>query len=239
MNSPKKLDSITYGRYNDYLIPIVLCIGTRQLMRCAYKLKYFLFTTLVSGWLCVITIAYSEFTKLTNMHEYFVAGVSYLWDPYSFNPRMDYIKAFAVGTLLSGLVLLFIHLSRKRGKWMLLLNAILALEIALTLILCNKDVYTSGEIDRIDSGIATYLQNHKDEESTIFYYPYNGLCIIDVVQFNLDNELIQVIKGYDVADKVSSGDYIIIDIDSNLSLDENDEYSLKKESIWFKLYKKK
>lgn len=239
MNSPNKLDSITYGRYNDYLIPIVLCLGTRQLMRCSYRLKYFLITSIISGWLCAVTIAYSIYSKLQDMHEYFVAGISYFWDVYSFDPMKDYIKAFVAGTIIFGIVLISIHLSRKRGKWLLLLNVILTVEIALTLILCTKDVYSSGEIDRIDSGIATYIQNHKDEDATVYYVQSDGRCIIDVVQFNLDDEIIQVIDGSGIDEKILSGDYLIVDMRNNLSLEENSMYSLKKESVWFRLYKKK
>lgn len=239
MNTPSKLDSITYGRYNDYLIPIIMCLGLRQLMGYRHKLRYFIVTTLISGALCVMTIVFSYFTKLTNMHEYFVAGISYLWSPYSFDPCKDYLKAFLFATFLMAILLGCIHLSRRRGKWMLLLNVILALEVALTLVICSKDIYTSGEIDRIDSGIASYLDKHCSEDSSIYYYPYNGLCIIDVVQFDLDGKIINVIDGFDIAESVKPGDYLIVDSDSDLTFDDNPEYSYKRDTVWFKLFQKK
>lgn len=238
MNNPQRLDSITYGRYNDYILPIIMCLGIRQVMRCRHKLRYFIEIAVVSGVFVAITMWYSSATQLKTMNSFFVAGISYFWDYYNFDIVSDYLISWVTGTVMIAVVFACIHFSRRRGKLTQLMNVIIVIEIVLALVLSKENIFISSEIDRVDSRVATYIMTHGSDEADVYYVNEVGRNIVDVLQFQLESRKIHVIEKGEVKDKLKPGDYLITDYDSKIVEEESKEYTLNRHTVWFKLYTK-
>lgn len=238
MNNPQKLDSISYGRYNDYILPVFMCLGIRQVMRSRHKLRYFIGVTVTSLILVVITILYSKSTELNNMHSYFVAGISYFWNDFSFDIVWDYISAWLTGTTFSAVIFGCIYLSRGRGWKTILLNVMIVIEIVLAIILSKNSIFKSSEVNRIDLRVASYISENGKNDADIYYVDEVGRNIVDVLQFQMEDRKIYVINSTDIEEKVKVGDYLIIDYDSQIVGEDSKDYKLNRETIWFKLYTK-
>lgn len=239
MLDPYKLDNICYGRYNEYILPVIMALGIRQIMRCEHPFRYGLLVILASIPMCAIVIRYSLSVGTTNIHEYFVAGISYLWDARNFDIVNDYIKSLLMGSALSMFVIMAITFSGKRGHYTQLLNAVIAIEIALAIILSSESTYLSGDVDRVDSRVSRVIAEDENVNSRIYYLNENkDRCFVDLIQFNLKDRTVNVSYPDQIMERVNVGDYVILDNDSTFDRNMKKTYRLEEETYWFKLYKK-
>ena len=240
VNIVTKLDSICYGRYNEYILPVIMVLGLRRIMRYKHVFLYAIGVTVASIPMCVVVIKYSLSTGLNNMHEYFVAGISYLWNIPKFDIVSDYIKSCVFGCALVFLLVTIIYFTRKRGHYTQLFNVFLLIEVILAIVLSTKSTYVSGDVDRVDSRVSRYINESANEEAAVWYISeVPERCIIDLIQFNLKDRTVNVISASQVEEKCKAGDFIITDHDSQLNDDYKNRYSLKESTYWFRLYNKK
>lgn len=239
VNVVTKLDNIAYGRYNEFVLPILIAIGIRNLMRMkgAKIWFYALGTSLASVVGCVVTIIYSLRFSDLKMHEYFVAGISYSWNDSSFDIVRDYTKATALGIGILLIVTMCIFYSRKRRALTQLLNVVIVMEIILTLVLGNMITYNSAVMDRQDSWVADYIKGQNDNAKVWYVSEVQGRSYIDLIQFNLGKRHIDVIDSQQL-DATETGDYLITDSDSSLNGSIDDSYGLVHDTPWFRLYVK-
>ena len=239
MLDPYKLDNICYGRYNEYILPIIMAIGIRQLMRSEHPFRYAFITILVSIPMCAIVIRYSLSVGTNNIHEYFVAGISYLWNVANFDIVNGYIQSELMGSALILFMVIAIYFSDKRGHYTQLLNAVIVIEIVLAIVLSVKSTYISGDVDRVDSRVSRAILQDENTEAHIYYLNESkDRSFVDLIQFNLRDRTVNVSYPDQIVDQVNIGDYVILDMDSTFDENIKDKYHLEEETYWFKLYKK-
>lgn len=76
---PDSYDSITFGRYQDYVMPVLIVAGIKELLtRIREKKRYFLPSALLLLLLSVVVSVYAGKSQLTQNKGYFMAGMNFL-----------------------------------------------------------------------------------------------------------------------------------------------------------------
>jgi len=233
MNKPARLDEIFYGRYNEYLLPILMGIGLIELKRCKHIIIYVITEIIISGLLVWIGVRFAVQSGTTGIEKIFLTGISYLFDGNNISSSIDFYISFIFATELMIIVALCVWGCDGKKRRNIFLICILALEVTLGIIINTQNTYVSADIDRSDLKVATYIETHGSESKPVQYLAMPDRPFIDLIQFDLKDRSIDVIWN---EGEIVPG-YLIVDIDSPYRDKFDLLYNLKQETHWFALYK--
>lgn len=200
---PGRLDGIVYGRYNEYLLPLLLGIGLLTFCDLRHKLREFLLSVVCSAVLFGITYLNTLHSGLTAMQGYFCTGLSYLADDWHYDIRSDPVKAF----LLEILLMVFVrgcayagsHM-KKNASGLSVMGVVFAVEILLAVCLQKKYTWLFNDVDYYNLQIYEYIQAHGSEEDQVSYLYGGGLPYIDLIQFAMRERQVEIITMPDTGD---------------------------------------
>ncbi|MDD6812331.1 MAG: hypothetical protein PUD93_10765 [Lachnospiraceae bacterium] len=246
MMNPGRLDGIVYGRYNDFLVPIVMGIGVLTLSTQKKSVKQLLVALGTS----TVLFALSFYTMLqsdaTAMQGYFAAGISYLSNDYHYEIVPEFSKAYLFGILLICGMYLCIYVGKKSEKIPLVMGTVLLVEIALMMCLGRKYSYYFGEINYQDLKVYEYINTYEtsqpigsNDEVRITYLYRDELPFIDLIQFMLLDNSVSVIKEADIAENKPewNTDFLILDSKSEYLEEWKTDYEECIESENFVLFR--
>jgi len=233
MNNVTELDKIAYGRYQDYMIPIIMLIGVTQVIESKHIDKCLIITTITSIAMLGITIYCSLNYENMEMRRYFLAGISYAWKDKAFKVVNHYLISFALSILLMLMIFGCVRLARKKSVWQMAYLPIILTEVILALVLNNRYIYPSSEIDKKDMEISAYIQQ-SCMDNEVYYLSETDRTFIDILQFDLGQKKINVITDPDTVDNKG---VLITDIDTGYAGQLEENYSQLMNSAWFRLYK--
>lgn len=191
---PDSYDGITFGRYQDYAMPVLIAVGMEDvLIRIGEKKRYFLWSVLLFLLLCVIVSAYAVRLQLPQNKGYFMAGMSFFeMDPR--RPAAFYVGSCLIGILCMGFVLMAISLYFRTGLNQALLSCAF-LSMALTIRLGSLYLYPFNELARQDIRLTERMENLAEDgayERWLTYLDYNEISAIGLVQFALRDLQVRV-----------------------------------------------
>lgn len=195
MSEPGRIDTVIYGRYNDYLMPLVIMIGVLEMTSAGHLLKKAAAVAAGNGIAACVLVRYMERKGLYLLKGYFAAGMGYVWRPRkSWDTDVDIPweigKAYlACAALMLLLVLLVLVIRRmKYMEWVLCI--FIAVEIALTMALHGKYTFVFNDVNRGCLRVADYLRENGAEE--VVYVNEDGFPYIDLVQFYMRELTVEV-----------------------------------------------
>lgn len=194
---PDSYDGITFGRYQDYLMPILIAVGMEGfLTHIRKKKRYVLITALIMVLLSAVVAVYAAGLELTQNKGYFMAGMSF-FEMKKFEPTLFYARACLIGILCMCFVMAVAFLySRIRQQYILLLCTLLPL--VLTMRLGRLYLYPFNELARQDIRMTERIERlaaDESYESRPVYLDYNEISAIGLVQFALRDLPVRVIPG--------------------------------------------
>ncbi len=230
---PDSYDSITFGRYQDYIMPVVIIAGIREMVgQIREKKRYLLFTVLLLAFLSVVVAVYAARLELTQNKGYFMTGMSF-FEMREFSPAVFYAGTCVIGILcmsfVSGVIFLY---CRVRQQHVLLFSIPLSLILAIHL--GSLYLYPFNELARQDIRLTERMAGLvADEayESQLTYLDYNEISAIGLVQFALRDLPVRVVSGCGEEIEIP---YEEIGVRSILLLGANDPRQAKLESMYEK-----
>ncbi len=210
-----RMDTLVYGRYNDFVVPLLMGIGLMTLVKCKRIRKWFLAIGILQGGLLVATIYAARQMGNAPMQAYFAAGISYLWSGENFVVTADFVKAYVGSMLMFGVISFCIWLSETR-KSPEILGIVLTAQIVLGLLLSYRYVYLFNDINRTNIRVAEWVMEHAGENDIVWYLEEGGLPYIDLIQFYLEDRTIQVLSSKNISDDelLQKEGYLIVSLDS-------------------------
>ena len=234
MNKVSGPHEIFYGRYNEYILPVFMMVAVLIVSQDGRCIKRLAVSAIISVITCTVGTLYAQRLGMVNMHSYFVAGISYIWDSNSFDLSMDLWTSLIVGLEFMCIVFACLYGYKIKGLGQYLLNFVIAGEIVLGLLLCTNNTYVSSRVDRNDLQVFRYIDSEENMEVPVQYLAENDHTFIDLIQFYMEDRKIDVI--YDESE-IIPGSLLIIDVESP-SLDSiKERYELCKETAWFNLFR--
>lgn len=223
-----RLDLFVHGRYSELIVPVLMAVGIKQ----AFDSKrLWPGTGIMIGCTAAFTgivnmVVSSSTSGMTNVHGYFMIGMSYLVKEEGFKPITFLWKAWLFGVCLMVIIGLVITMCKKRQmEWFL--TTVIFLQIVLGLQAGEHYVYIGNSYGYGDVQIADKLKEVlaiEGEERVIHIYegdtPY-----IEQVQFRMRDKKIEI---WDARES---------DIDPS-KLQENDKLILGTESKYREIFDK-
>lgn len=215
---PQRIDCVTYGRYNEFILAPVIALGAVFLWKSR------------KAWLGVLIIALAELlampvvinciksNSLTDFQGYFMAGIGYLYQRGNFEPIRFYWQTYGLCILLMLVMTAMIRYTgwKKERNYILMLALILQIGLAVRLSIAYTDAFNQAAYR--DSVMADKLEQLK-EGRRIVYLESNGLPLIDIMQFMMrDTDIIVLPQKTTVAEytgELQESDLVLVNGDSS------------------------
>lgn len=205
---PDSYDSITFGRYQDYIVPVLLVAGMEEILTHSRERKRCLMVSaLLLLLLSVIVSVYAVKAELTQSKGYFMTGMSFFeMDP--LRPAAFYAGNCAIGILCMCIVMAMTALYSKTGLHQVLFFCML-LFIVMAIRLGSRYLYPFNELARQDIRMTERMEKlAKDEayEPWLTYLDYNEISAIGLIQFTLRDLPVKVVAGYGDGTRIPYGE---------------------------------
>ena len=192
-----RLDLLLHGRYTDMLIPVLMIYGIYSLYSIKHPLIYTTFVSLADILLSIPIFAVidSNNTKMSKLQGFTTAGVSYMLFPGDTDARAFLVRAVALGIALSYVVCLVIIVAKKTNE-PVVIAAIFVIQLALTIITCNKYLYSIQPSVYTDILVTRQVEKLKEQDlgRQIIHIYEGGVQYIEVMQFNMRDQMVDVIN---------------------------------------------
>ncbi len=213
---PIRITSITYGRYHEFVFPILMIMGLVAIAEAKHVWKITLGVIAVQIPMVLIVLYGVELKGLISFAAYFMVGMSYVHSLEWFDVEKFYWLALAFGALLTLLCTGLVRLSKRHESTTVVQILFVALELVLVIITCGKysDIYNSRA--REDTYIVRLLEEMESDERRIVYINSGNATTIDYIQFMMrDSEIVLLenkgaVDSY-TAEELQADDLILAD----------------------------
>lgn len=219
MMNPSRIDTVIYGRYNDYLLPIFIVIGIFEIMSCKYLFRKVLAVLAGNGIILLIIIHYMQQEELYTMKGYFAAGIGYLWKARKswdtdINVAAEMGKAYLICAALIALLVLCVTMIRhfKNTEW--ILCVFICAEIVCSMVLNSRYTFLFNDVDREILKVYDFLQEH--DKKQIYYINEDGFPYVDLIQFYVREPSIEVYQydeGAEWKELLTQDGYLLVNAD--------------------------
>lgn len=199
-----RLDSIIYGRYNEYFLPVFMGIGVLALLKCRHLWRVFWCGVGMSTVLFVMTLLTALHSESAVMRGVFATGLNYLSEStYSYQVLPEFVKAYVFGLLLMAVLYGGIRLSRYSKQNICGMAIILLMELLLIICLCRKYTWTYNDSNYYDLKVYEYIVEYKEEDADmpVWYLYGGGTNYIDLIQFAMRDKKIEILWERDESGK--------------------------------------
>lgn len=231
----KDLDWIIYGRYSEFVLPVVMVTGLCWFCRQGGSLL-----PVVGAWLChtaasmLCLVSFLD-APVQEIRGYMSVGLSWLMKGEEVNPAFFLFQAWLFGSFLLILVSLCVYITKKKSRLVWLLGLILAGEIILGLEASHKYIYPVNEYMRYELHMGeTILEDMPEAE--VLYLKEDRVQWIDMIQMQLRERTIHVITGEELAGRAGEGTVLIVHKDGSYREAADRLYTHCKEYNIFCLY---
>lgn len=187
------IDTLIYGRYDEFVVPVFILLGIAEMSRSRWLFKGTLLMGTGTGLFIPVILNLIEKRNLTGIRGYMVAGISYLLKEDELNSylffRDTWILCFGVMLLCA----LFVWLSGKNKNAAWILSGILVIEIAAGLQISNHYTYTANDSNFMDLSIAETIEDKSRPGNSVLYLDEGKPEYIDFIQMQLREKTIEVI----------------------------------------------
>ena len=230
------LDWIIYGRYSEFILPVIMVVGLCQM----YKLRR-LPMTVMAAWLlhtvfsmiCLVTFAGEEPTMVRG---YMSVGVSYLIGIGEVDPGLFILQVWILGSIFLFVVSFFMYIEKKNKGMVWLLGVLLGAEIALGLYASHIYVYPVNDYMRYELYLGETIMEDFPSEMEILYLDEGRTQWIDVIQMQLRERSIRVISREELDNRAAKDTVLIAHKDGQYRDALAEKYRYCKEYNVFCLY---
>lgn len=235
MSGGDRLDIVFYGRYNEYLVPLMIGLGALELLQGGNFRKICLCGGTVGCVLFGITYYALDSCGADVIQGDFAAGINYITGDWNYTIETDFVKSFLLNIVLVCIVIICLYAARSKRSVGMAMAVTVMMEAGLALALGGKYTYRYNEINYADIRLCECLA---EEENPMVYYLEEGdYQYIDLVQFTLREIPIHVIRCGEVLE-VEKGGYLFVRMDSSNRDRLEKNFSVVEESGHFVLMKK-
>ncbi len=198
MSGNERLDVIFYGRYNDFLVPLVIGFGALELLQRGNFKKNYLWGGSVACGLFYITYLALQNCMTDMIQGDFAAGINYITNDSTYTVESDFIQSFMFGMILISIVFICLYAAGKKGRTGGAITVIVILETALALMLSSKYTYRYNEVNYADIRLCEHLM--QKDNPRVSYLDEGDYQYIDLVQFTLRDYPVHIIRQDEISE---------------------------------------
>lgn len=191
MGTGGRIDSLTYGRYDEQVLPILMALGCIKVMEgkaIPKKVRLVAGCHLpLVGFIIYIIQKYEQ----TNIHAYMILGLSYFFDEKNFEPIAFHMVAYITATVLMVVVITLLRLAKHRQIGLFLV-AVIILELLLGMRLASIFSKETQLANFRDVQLVSIIQEQAERHTRLIYLQEDGRAFADNLQFQLRDEKMQL-----------------------------------------------
>lgn len=240
---PGRADALAYGRYHEYVFPILILAGLYEMWHAHRLWRGMLLNAVLE--LCMLLPVLGSLCRYhqTSLHACMLFGMSYLYDAGDSDPVGFYLAAYGFGILLMMTVTALIAANRKQTGRTALLLMIAVMQVLLAM-RASAAVIDAGSIGAYrDSVIADRITELTEGRTSgrVLYLESDGESDIGRIQFLLRDMHITVldmresVDDYD-EDEMGEWDLVLTDYKADQGTELGRRYDYALSSGHFILY---
>lgn len=217
---PGRVDALTYGRYHEYIMPILIVLGLIEISENSkVYCKLVAFLTAEGVMTALVTWSLVTYGQ-TNIHGYMMVGMSYLHQQNNFEPIHFFWQTFGIGAVLTCIVtLVLVWIKRHKGMEICLI-LLMALEMLLAVHAGKLYIDDSSLGAYRDTKIVQRIERLQEEQDREIYYLLTDkdYALISILQFMMQDEDIHIISKDEMeVQKLQEEDLLVSDYRNPLS----------------------
>lgn len=188
------VDSVFYGRYDEFIIPVFILIGTY--IMCNNK-RAIIFN-IAGGFLSILVVPLMchviKRDQKVGIRGYFISGMSYVLNEDKFNADNFVIDAWLFGFICILAVSMLIWISNRNKHQYWLMSLIILAEIALGFHISSHYTYRVNGCNYTDLIISNEIKELSQRTDLIYYLDDGSVPYVDFIQMQLGEHTVQVLK---------------------------------------------
>lgn len=210
MHNSLLIDCLVYGRYNEFLVPVLIMAGMAAMIKSRWTMVVSLLMGAWSGIMLLPVFSAIEKGNMERIRGYFIAGISSPLKEENADPYIFFLKVWLVG--LAGMVLIagIILVIRKYRKVSWILGMIMALEVGLGVQASGKYVYHANRFNYQDTIISEKIMESGEKGIRVTYLEEGITPYVDFLQMQLLDIPIHVIRAEELTQESELGDFCIV-----------------------------
>lgn len=219
---PIRIDSVTYGRYHEFVLPILMLLGLYEISKTRKPIMGTILVTLIQLPMVPLVLYSVNKYQLTNFHGYIMVGMSYLHNLEEFEPSRFYWTTYVFLAAVSIFVAVIVRIACRKGYevvlvWLIVLEFLLSARASINYIEdSSRGAYRDTIIvDKIES-----LQEENPERRVV-YIREDDSPFISIIQFMMRDEKITLVTAKEKVEEYTEKE-----------MDENDIILLKFDSLY-------
>lgn len=211
MYRPGYVDGLIYGRYTEFVMPILLILGIKQMEQS--KGVFWKSGAIAVGTGCAIPVLLSVIQSrgMERARGYHMVGMSYLLqDEYA--PMMDFfVKTWILTSFIMLLITLVVWMEKRMKHMEWILCTIAVIELGLGIQASEHYIYPSNSSHHMDRKITDAIKEEIQPDDSILFIDDGRLPCVDFLQMQLREYSIHIISqdSADIEEKIQSADYVI------------------------------
>ena len=214
MHGSDRADSLFYGRYDEFVLPVAVFTGLHEIYECMHdgrqKRVYAGFITAIA-YVALTTPLYVRYLNSKSYYRlrgFFVSGIGYLNDTGEYDVPLYMWNVTGLGIIMIALVFTILWLACKVEGGTFLMGLMILLQIALCYRLgdqwtfrINRYVHSNDRLVKIFEG---------EEDRKLYYLDIDDNYYVDHIQFSLPERDIEVVTIETLSDIDMSNGYLIV-----------------------------
>lgn len=216
MHPAGNIDTLIYGRYDEFLVPVFLMLGVIVMSESRWLFGGTLVIGTATGLMIPMLLDVIEARELSGLRGYMVAGISYLLKEDNLDVYSFFQDTWILGFVVMIVTAFFIWLSEKGKSLSWILTGIIVLEIAAGLQISTHYTYRVNHSNYMDLRITEEILDKAEMTDKIMYLNEGAHPYIDFLQMQLGEKSIEVISkdSFDAENMETNNIFVITHIDT-------------------------
>lgn len=210
MHNSILIDCLVYGRYNEFIVPVLLLVGITAMLKSRWILIVSLISGALSGIMLFPIFSAMEDKNMGRIRGYFITGISASLRDENTDPYVFFLMVWLIGLVCMLLIAGLLLVVKKYNHLSWLLGIIIVLEVLLGIQASQKYVYYPNRFGFQDMIIAEKIMESGDKDIRVTYLEEGVTPYIDFQQMQLPDIPIHVIRQEDPEDTGGWGDFLIV-----------------------------
>lgn len=190
----RRLDLFVHGRYDELVVPILTAAGLERLLTSR---RGWLGAGICAGLMSLFTVSSAWITQramMTNVHGYFMVGMSYLLEDENLHPVSFLWKTLCFGCVLMLVVTAVVAMVRKQKRLEWLLVLVLFIQVMLGMHASQHYLYIGNSYGYGDVIMADKVLEHLDRNGPdrVIHIYEGDTPYIEQVQFRLRDIRVEI-----------------------------------------------
>lgn len=232
-----RMDMLLYGRYNEILVPIILCLGIFAMLQSKNLIKHTAIIIVLHGLLAPVIYYLIRSKELTELYTCHIVGISYAVNETNFHVELFLRNIFLVTSLFHVVTAVIIYCIQKKKELYWLLSIVIAVEVFFGISASKNDIFSHNEDNFRDYELAESIVDLGREGNEIIFLDSGGTTYIDLIQFCLRDTKFHVIATEKFQmDDLEADDMVLTTIESPYAKQLRAQFDGHLDSRHFDLY---